>query len=222
MTRLLFWDVDTQYDVMRTDGKLYVAGSEEIIPVLQALTDFAHEHRIPIVASVDNHEPDDAEISDHPDWRNTFPPHSMRDTPGQAKLPETALRDPLTIEPDLQDPGSLAHRILGHRGDYQLLKRSLDVFTNSNATTLVRSLEPEAVVLYGVATDLGARHAIEGILRHLAKTELYLVTDATRAIDSREAGRLMSDWEGRGVRLVHSAQILHEGLLDPYLPTATV
>ncbi len=33
MSRLIFWDVDTLYDFMRADGKLYVPGSEEIIPV---------------------------------------------------------------------------------------------------------------------------------------------------------------------------------------------
>ena len=31
MTQLMFWDVDTLYDFMRPNGKLYVPGSEEII-----------------------------------------------------------------------------------------------------------------------------------------------------------------------------------------------
>ena len=38
--------------------------AEEIIPVVRMLTDFAHDHRIPIVASADNHDWADAEISD--------------------------------------------------------------------------------------------------------------------------------------------------------------
>ena len=42
MTRLLFWDVDTLYDFMRADGRLYVPDSEAIIPTLAALTAFAH------------------------------------------------------------------------------------------------------------------------------------------------------------------------------------
>ena len=36
MTRLLFWDVDTQHDFMRSDGLLYVPGSDEIVPVHRA------------------------------------------------------------------------------------------------------------------------------------------------------------------------------------------
>ena len=49
---VIFWDVDTQYDFMRADGKLYVPGSEEIIPALRDLTRHAHDRGIPIVASV--------------------------------------------------------------------------------------------------------------------------------------------------------------------------
>lgn len=222
MTRLIFWDVDTLYDFMRADGRLYVPGSEEIIPALQALTDFAHEHRIPIVASADNHEPGDPEISDAPDWKTTFPPHCMRGTPGQLKIAETALRNPLVIEPELQDPGALAHRILGHRGDFLLHKRSVDVLSNANMPTLLRTLEPQAVVLYGVATDFCARYAIEGLLQHLPRAEVYLVSDAVRAIYPEEGDRLIAAWEERGVRLADAAQILRGGLLESHLSTATV
>ncbi len=222
MTRLIFWDVDTLYDFMRVDGKLYVPGSEQIIPVLQALTDFAHDHRIPIVAQADNHEPTDAEISDTPDWKTTFPPHCMRGTPGQLKIAETELRNPLVIGPELQDPGALAHRILGHRGDFLLHKRALDVFSNANVPTLLRALEPQAVVLYGVATDFCNRYAIEGLLRHLPRAEIYLVTDAIRAIYPEDAERLVGEWEKRGVQTVDSTHILHGGLLEPYLPAGAV
>lgn len=222
MTRLIFWDVDTLYDFMRAGGKLYVPGSEEIIPVVQALTDFAHDRQVPIVASADNHELSDAEISDDPDWKTTFPPHCMRGTPGQLKIAETALRDPLVIEPEQQDPGALAHRILSHRGDFLLHKHTLDIFSNANVPTLLRALEPQAVVLYGVATDFCDRYTVDGLLKHLPRSEIYLVTDAIRAIYPEEGDRLLADWEERGVQLVESSQILHGGLLEPYLPAGAV
>jgi nicotinamidase/pyrazinamidase len=208
MTRLVFWDVDTLYDFMHADGKLYVPGSEEIIPTLQTLTNFAHARGIPIVASADNHELEDAEISDTPDWTTTFPPHCMRGTPGQAKIAETALRDPLVIEPELQDPGALAQRILTHRGDFLLHKRTLDVFSNANVPTLLRALEPEAIVVYGVATDFCDKYTIEGLLRHCPRAELFLVTDAIRAIYPEQAERLLASWRERGVRLLTAADVL--------------
>jgi nicotinamidase-related amidase len=217
MTRLVFWDVDTLYDFMRADGKLYVPGSEEIIPALKTLTDFAHAQRIPIVASADNHELDDAEISDSPDWTVTFPPHCMRGTPGQLKIAETALRDPLVIEPERQDPGALAHRILAHRGDFLLHKRTLDVFSNANVPTLLRALEPEAIVVYGVATDFCDKYTIEGLLRHWPRAELFLVSDAIRAIYPDEAKLLLASWRERGVHFVTSADVVAGRGLERYL-----
>jgi nicotinamidase/pyrazinamidase len=217
MTNLVFWDVDTSYDFMRSDGKLYVPGSEEIIPAVRELTRFAQANGIPIIASADNHELTDSEISDSPDWKTTFPPHCMRGTPGQLKIPESELRNPLVIEPELQDPGTLGRQILAHRGDILLHKRALDVFTNPNVPALLRALEPEAVVIYGVATDFCDRYTVEGLLRHLPRAELYLVTDAVRAIYPAEGERLISSWRDRGVRMVTVRQIVDENVLEPHL-----
>ena len=101
----IFWDVDTQHDFIQPDGRLYVAGSEEIVPVLRALSDYAHANDIRIIASADDHVEDHPELSETPDFRETFPPHCMRGTPGQRKIPETTLRDPIVIE--LLDPSQI-------------------------------------------------------------------------------------------------------------------
>ena len=218
MTKLIFWDVDTLHDFMKSDGKLYVGGSEEIIPALKALTDFAHANRIPIIATADEHELSDLEISDMPDWQSTFPPHCMRGTPGQLKIEETQLRNPLVIEPERQDPGALAQRVLAHQGDFLLNKRAVDVFTNANVPALLGALGPEAVVLYGVATDFCNRYAVEGLLRLLPQVDLYLVSDAVRAIVPEEGERLIAAWMERGIRMVTVRQIVEEGVLDRHLP----
>lgn len=217
MTKLIFWDVDTLYDFMKSDGKLYVPGSEDIIPAVKALTDFAHANRIPIVASADKHELSDVEISDTPDWKATFPPHCMRGTPGQLKIEETQLQNPLVIEPELQDPATLAQQVLTHRGDFLLNKRAVDVFTNPNVPALLRALEPQAIVLYGVATDFCNRYALEGLLRALPQVELYLVSDAVRAIVPEEGERLIAGWKQRGVRMVTARQIVEQGVLEQHL-----
>jgi nicotinamidase/pyrazinamidase len=217
MTRLVFWDVDTLYDFMRPDGKLYVPGSEEILPALEALTAFAHAHRIPIVASADNHDPADAEISEAPDWKTTFPPHCMRGTAGQLKIAETALVDPLVIEPDPEDAEALGRQIRAHRGDFLLNKHTLDVFSNANVSTLLAVLAPEAIVVYGVATDFCDRYTVEGLLRHRPGVELFLVTDAIRAIYPEDGARLVAQWEERGVRLVTSAEVQAGHALARYL-----
>ena len=46
MARVIFWDVDTQYDFMHADGKLYVPEAERIITNLQRLTNRSEERRV--------------------------------------------------------------------------------------------------------------------------------------------------------------------------------
>lgn len=206
----VFWDVDTQYDFMKSDGKLYVPGSEEIIPVLKSLTDFAHSKRIRIVASADDHVAGHRELSTSPDWKETFPDHCMRGTPGQEKIPETRLRNPLVVEPEPFDTKELAARVKRHDGDILFHKHWFDVFTNPNVLPVVDALAPSRVVLYGVATDVCDRYAIDGLLRHRPDVAITLVTDAQRAIDPATGARLLEDWKRRGVRLATSASVMAE------------
>jgi nicotinamidase/pyrazinamidase len=220
MGKLIFWDIDTLYDFMRADGKLYVPGSEEIIPGLEALTTYAHANAIQIVASADHHLLSDPEISDSPDWRTTFPPHCMQGTPGQLKIAETQLRNPFIIEPELQDPVKLAGRLRAHRGDILLHKQALDVFTNANVPLLLEVLEPDAVVMYGVATDFCNRYVVEGLLRELPQAKLYLVVDAIRAIYPAEGERLIAHWRDRGVKMVTVDEVLRGDLRASHLPPA--
>src|SRR5213083_1380785 len=135
--RVIFWDVDTQYDFMKADGKLYVPDAEQLIPNLKKLTDYAHGHGICIVASADDHVPEHAEISANPDWKTTFPPHCLHGTPGQRKIPETTLRDPLVIEPAPQDSAALVTKVRSHRGDILFHKHRFDVFSNPNVLSVL-------------------------------------------------------------------------------------
>ena len=208
MAGLIFWDVDTQYDFMRADGLLYVPDAESIIPNLGRLTAHAHDCGIRIVASADDHVPGHRELSDAPDWTTTFPPHCMRGTPGQARIPETALRDPLVIEPVPMDRQVLTARVRAHPGDVLLRKHWFDVFTNPNTEVVCEALAPERVVLYGVATDVCDRYAIEGLLARRPEMPIFAVTDAMRPIHPDAAARLFAAWQSRGVRLMTTDDVL--------------
>jgi nicotinamidase/pyrazinamidase len=207
MARVIFWDVDTQYDFMKADGKLYVPDAEHIIPNLKKLTDFAHGHGLRIVASADDHLPQHPEISDQPDWKTTFPPHCLRGTPGQKKIPETALRDPLVIEPDVQDAKA-------HRGDILFHKHRFDVFTNPNVLPVLDVIDPQDIVLYGVALDVCVRYAIEGLLEHRPHIRLFAVVDAMKPIDRDVAEHLLREWGDEGVRLVKTSEVVVGGLVE--------
>jgi nicotinamidase/pyrazinamidase len=213
VARVLFWDVDTQVDFMRPDGKLYVPDAASLVPNLKALTDCAHAEGIRIVASADDHVGGHRELSASPDFRGTFPEHCMRDTPGQAKIPETRLREPLVIEPAAEDPAMLADRVRAHPGDILFLKHWFDVFTNANVLPVLTVLDPQHIVLYGVAQDVCDRYAIEGLLAHRPTTRLHVVRDAMKPIDPDAGERLLRRWSDQGVHIVETQDVISRGLL---------
>ena len=214
MARVIFWDVDTQVDFMRADGKLYVPDAEHIIPNLKRLTDYAHGHDIRIVASADDHVAGHRELSDQPNFKDTFPLHCMRGSLGQKKIAETALRNPLVIEPDPQDHATLAQRARAHGGDILFHKHWFDVFTNPNVLPVVDALAPDDIVLYGVALDVCDRYAIEGLLKHRPGIRLFAVSDAMKPIDRDVAEQMLKEWGEEGVRLVKTSEVVVGGLLQ--------
>jgi nicotinamidase/pyrazinamidase len=214
MARVIFWDVDTQYDFMKADGKLYVPDAETLIPNLKRLTDYAHARGILIVASADDHVPGHRELSDTPNFKDTFPSHCMRGTPGQQKIPETALRNPLVIEPEPADPGVLKDRVRAHRGDILFHKHWFDVFSNPNVEPVVAVLDPDDIVLYGVALDVCDRYAIEGLLQRRPASRIFAVTDAMKPIDREAAEHLLKEWGEEGVRLIRTEEVVEGGLVD--------
>ena len=204
----VFWDVDTQADFMLPHGKLYVSGAEKLAPNLARLTRHAHDNGIRILASSDHHDPGDEEISENPDYRSTFPPHCLRGTAGQARIPETSLRNPLVIEPEEKRADVLA-RLEHHAGDVLFHKRYFDVFTNPNVVPVLNALQISRVVLYGVALDVCNRYAVEGLLSKFPQVALTVVTDAVRALDESRRAPLLHDWRARGVALRRTRELVH-------------
>jgi nicotinamidase-related amidase len=143
----------------------------------------------------------------------------MRGTSGQQKIPETALRDPLVVGPAATDPRALAARVRAHRGDILFHKQRFDVFTNENVMAVLAVLEPEDIVLYGVATDVCDRAAVEGLLERLPHTRLFVVTDAVRGIDRPASEQLLKEWGDEGVRLVKTNEVVEEGLVEELVRT---
>ena len=203
------WDVDTQHDFISASGLLSVPKAETLIPNLKALTDWAHAQHIRIVASADDHDPGDLEISDTPDWKATYPPHCMRGTAGQLKIAATTLRNPMIIEPDPRDAVEFSAAIRAHHGDILLHKHGTDVFRwNPNAATVLATLAPTRIIVYGVATDICTKAAIAGIARLRPEAELLIVVDAIRGIDDQASRALLNEWRTAGHLLTHTAEVV--------------
>ena len=199
----VFWDVDTQVDFMRPEGKLYVPGAAAIAPNLARLTDHAHARGIRIIASADEHLADHEELSANPDFTRTFPPHCLRGSAGQRRIPETTLLDPLVIEPDGPAP-----ILSGHAGDILFHKHHFDVFTNPHVSPVVEALGVEDVTLYGVALDVCNRYAVEGLRRLHPEITVRVVADAVQALDPAKGAALLDTWGRQGVVVTSTMDVV--------------
>ena len=195
----VLWDVDTQFDFMYPHGKLYVPGAVHTIPAMQRLVDAARASGIVHVASADDHELMDAEIADEPDFLNTYPPHCLRGTRGALKIPETEQEDPVPLTLEL-----LPERYLEGR-EFLILTKTFDVFTNPNTDVLLDRLDPDEVVVFGVATDVCDDAAIRGLLARGRK--VTFVEDAARGLDEERAAICTAFWRENGVEFTTSEVI---------------
>jgi nicotinamidase/pyrazinamidase len=188
----ILWDVDTQVDFVSADGKLAMPDAESALPAMARLVAAARAAGVPHVASADDHELTDLEISSEPDYSSTYPPHCLRGTRGAAKVDQTAQLDPvplaLTEVPD---------RWLRGR-EFLLLKKSFDVFTNPNADRLLELLDPDEVVVFGVATDVCDDAAIRGLLAR--GLSVAFVEAASRGLDETRTAACVAAWRAAGVR----------------------
>jgi nicotinamidase/pyrazinamidase len=205
MARRILWDVDTQVDFMDPSGKLYVPGAREIAPALERLVDAGRAAGIVHVASADDHELTDPELAGVPDFRNTFPPHCLRGTHGAEKILETKQRDPLPLSHIPFPPGLVPGLVEGRR-EILLLKKNFDVFTNPNAAPLIEALDPEEIVVFGVATDVCDDAAIRGFL--LRGRRVVFVEDAARGLDEARTAACTAAWRAGGAEFRTAEEVI--------------
>jgi nicotinamidase/pyrazinamidase len=195
----VLWDVDTQVDFVLPNGKLYAQGAEETVPAMRRLVDAARATGLVHVASADDHELTDTEISESPDFRTTYPPHCLRGTRGARKIPETEQEDPVPITLELLPDRYFAGR------EFLLLKKSFDVFTNPNTDRLLEHLRPDEIVVFGVATDVCDDAAIRGFLSR--GLTVRFVEDASKGLDDERVAACTAFWRENGVSFTTAAEV---------------
>ena len=193
----ILWDVDTQVDFVEPGGKLYFAGAEEARSAMALLVEAARTAGVVHVASCDQHELSDPEISEEPDFDSTWPPHCLLGTRGAEKIPETKQLDPLPL-PLVPVPSGILRRLLEGGREVLIPKKQYDPFTNPNAEAMLDTLDPEAILLFGVATDICDDAAVRALLRRGRR--ITFVEDASRGVDETRVAACTSAWSEAGVR----------------------
>ncbi|MFN3134549.1 MAG: cysteine hydrolase family protein [Candidatus Kryptonium sp.] len=210
---IIFWDVDTQYDFMMKDGKLYVPNAEEIILNLEKLYNYARKNEIQIMGSSDYHTLQDEEISDNPDYLNTFPPHCLQNTPGWERIDATKPLNPLYIDSSPLSKEELEKMIREHKGEIIFRKQKFDVFSNPNVDPVLEIINPKEIVVFGVALDVCDAYAIEGFLKR-GKYKIYLVEDAAKPIYEERGKQLVEKWRAEGVEIIKTDDIVEKNILS--------
>ena len=211
--KIIFWDVDTQFDFMKPQGALYVPGAEEVIGKVSEVRRFALENGYSILADVDWHRLDNPEISERPDMKTTFPPHCMAGTPGAERVGDLG-RVPIDYieieEVDLARLRKLVQKDLFH---IVIRKQNLNVFDNPNTHKLVDLIRPKHVIAFGVALDCCVYYVLRELSKHKG-VEQSLLTDATKGLHTRPDEDVYEQLRQRGVEITTFDQMKEQLSVD--------
>lgn len=177
----LFWNVDTQLDFISPKGKLYVEGAEKLRPKWAELTALAEKKSLRVVNTADFHYSNSAELDPNPDFINTFPEHCMANTRGAVFVKETKPEDAVIFDWDKEY--MITPDIFSQEKSRNIVirKDAFDVFEGSPHTdTILKYLNPETVVVYGVTTNVCVDAAVKGLFNKVKK--IYVIEDAIKEL----------------------------------------
>lgn len=191
----IFVDIDTQFDFMDPQGSLYVPDAESIIDNIIKIFDYAKEHRIKILSSIDAHNVDDTEFK-------LFPPHCVKDTPGNRKIEASTCKNNVVIENAEQD-------ITGPMLDHEQIiveGQTFDIFDSINTDEIVKKLDTRNYVVFGVATDYCVKAAVLGFLKRGYNASL--VTDAVKAITKDGEEKALKEMKDAGAAFISTHNLI--------------
>jgi len=200
----IFWNVDTQVDFVSPNGKLYVPGAELLKPNWKRLTQLAKSKSIIVVNTADWHYPNSVELSQNPDFINTFPQHCMANTAGADFVEETKPENPLII--DWETETEISNEIIDVKKNrnYVIRKDAFDVFKgNRNTGQILKLLSPKTVIVYGVTTNVCVNDAVLGLAERLNK--VIVIENAIKELPNIPLP--FENWKKLGVELMQLAEI---------------
>jgi nicotinamidase-related amidase len=200
----ILWRVDAEKDFMLPDGLLSVFGDDKerarkVAANMQTVTEAADEYDARAVYTGDLHTMDDDEIVEDPedaDFDDYYPMHCERGSEGAEFIDEVvrhgydAVREHAKeIDFQVEYTEDELREAVNQYRDILLRKNRFDVFQGTGtvddgstyADLVVDEIEPEKVVMDGVAADVCVDRAIEGLLKR--GVDVYLVEDATEGIN---------------------------------------
>jgi len=202
----LFFDIDTQYDFLEPDGRLYIQGAEEIIDRISEARRFALENGYSLLATVDWHSLEDEEISTEPDYKVTWPPHCIAGESGARRLGYLGELQIEHVGPELVRIDHLL--MLAERRRFHIVIRtsSVDAFENPNTLPLLETIRPNRVIVFGVALDICVDNAVRGLIKW-GRAETIVLSDVVKGLGTQEDEDVYARFREGGVRIMELADV---------------
>lgn len=201
--KVIFMDIDSQYDFLNKKGRLYVKNSQKILKNLGKLSRFAQKNKILIISSQDTHTKEDDEFKQ-------FPPHCIKGKAGHKKIKSVLLSRHKTLT--FKEIFSLAElkEIIAAYPQIILEKNSFNIFGNPNTVNLLETVFPDKIYVYGVVTECCVKEAVEGLQKK--GFAVAVVKDAVQEISRKEKNRLFVYWRKKGVEFTTTQKVLNHSL----------
>jgi nicotinamidase/pyrazinamidase len=189
---MIFVDIDTQLDFLYPAGALYVPGAEKLIPTLAHLTRYAAGHGITLVSTVDAHTENDPEFQ-------SWPRHCVAGATGQHKAEATLLARRVVL------PNREGDIVIEGAQQFVVEKQTTDAFRTHTFARLIRQLNPDRLVVYGVVTEICVLHAVRGLLSF--GKPLTVVTDAIRSLTGQASRDAIAEMRDGGATFATASEV---------------
>lgn len=191
--KIVFFDVDTQYDFVLPAGALSVPGAARILPAVARLNHWAASNGVVVVSTMDAHAESDPEFK-------VWPGHCVAGTLGQHKHESTLLERRVTV-PSHQTPFEIASA-----QQVIIEKKSLNCFDNANLDAVLTALGADRYVVYGVVTEYCVALAARGLLK--TGKPVAIVTDAIETLKREDGEKALREFTEEGGFLTRLADIV--------------
>ena len=180
--RTVFFDIDTQLDFMVPAGALYVPGAEKLVPTIARLNGYALDNGHTVISTLDAHRENDVEFA-------AWPPHCVAGCLGQRKVtPVAAGAVTVGLAAPCPDVRAAGHILLE--------KVTVDCFTNPHLPELLRQLNADRYVVYGVVTEICVQHALFGLLK--TGKPVTMLSNAVKELNAAAAEAMLRQFTALG------------------------
>ncbi len=184
----LLWIVDAQKDFIDPDGKLTVDAPIRVRIIMKNVLSWAKKNKFAIGYSQDWHEMSDEELSESPNFKQTFPEHCIAGTQGAELIPE------ISTTAILNDFFCIKKTVFNVWDENHGGGKELKDFVEKN--------NPENIYVMGVATDVCVKFAVLGFLENYKDKNVYVIEDAVWGLSIDSSNNAIMEMKDKGAKLV--------------------